>query len=163
MKKTVKKVSVIALSVIMLIMSVVPAFAANDTTAQVASASLESVEDHSVLDCVNRYKMDDGRFNFTIKLPEGTNTYDVTLEITRDYKGTNLFSDRLMSWSAVWDSSLTLLYTYDGSDYYELITNKFVNDGIGIKLFYRYNGTLYRATDITNGSPVEGPGYWLSA
>lgn len=160
-----KKILVMALCIVMLIVSAVPAFAANTTDiTQNAVTYAASVEDHSVLDCVNRYKMDDGRFNFTIKLPAGTDTYKVIVTVTRDCEGTRLFYDNLMYWTGgVWDTSLKLIYSYNGSDYYEMITNKFVSDGIGIKLGLYYNGVSYRATDAPNGSPTEGRGYWLSA
>ena len=163
MKRMAKRISVMALCIVMIIVSAVPAFAAN-TTDTVALSASTSVEDHTVLDCVNRYKMDDGRFNFTIKLPKGTDTYDVIVTVTRDCEGTFLFYDNLMYWrGGVWNTSLKLIYSYDGSDYYEMITNKFVSDGIGIKLGLNYNGVSYRATDAPNGSPTEGRGYWLSA
>ena len=161
-----KRISVMALCIVMIIVSAVPAFAANttDTTMQNASTYTGPIEDHSVVDCVNRYKMDNGRFNFTIKLPEGTNTYDVMVKVTRDCEGTSLFSDKLFYWSVgVWSYDLKLIYTYDGSDYYEMITNKFVDAGIGIKLYVAYNDVSYMATDAPNGSTKEGRGYWLSA
>lgn len=161
MKKVSKSLSVMALCILIIAMSAVSAFAV-DTAA--SDASNVSVEDHSVIDCTNRYKMDNGKFNFTVKLPAGTDTYDVQVDVTSDYTGTSLFYTKLLYFiGGTWDSSLTLKYSYDGSDYYELILPKFSNAGVGIKLYYRYNGTLYRATDITNGSPTEGPGYWLSA
>lgn len=166
MKRITKRISVMALCIVMLIMSVVPAFAVNNTdaTAQTASTYAGPIEDHSVIDCVNRYKMDDGRFNFTLKLPAGTDTYNVMVTVTRDCEGTRLFYDHLMYWSGgVWNTSLKLIYSYDGSDYYEMITNKFVSDGIGIKLNMNYNGVSYMATDAPNGSTTEGRGYWLSA
>lgn len=163
MKKVTKKLSVAALCVLMLIMSAVTAFAAAPDTS--ASINSSTVENHAIIDCTNRYKMDNGKFNFTIKVPHNTNLNDVTLEVTRDYNGTFLFSDRLFYFSVpeVWGTTLTLSYTYDGSDYYELITDKFVDAGIGIKLFMTYNGTRYMATDTANDSTTEGRGYWLGA
>lgn len=169
MKKTIKKTLAIAmtaatlLAVPMTSMSV--SAADNATTLQASNSdSYTFIENHSIIDCTNRYKMNDGRFNFTIKLPAGTNTYNVTLEVTRNDKGENLFSDRLMYFTGgTWNTSLKLINSYDGSDYYELITDKFVNAGIGIKLYMNYNGVSYMATDNANGSTVEGRGYWLSA
>lgn len=155
-----------ALCIVMFIMSVVPAFAVNntDTTLQATSTYTGPIEDHSVIDCTNRYKIDDYYYSFTIKLPEGTDTYDVQIEITKDYKGTRQFYDHLFYFGAgVYGSTLTLKESYGGSDYYELITHSFSGDGgVGIKLFMRYNGVGYMATDIANGSTVEGPGYWLN-
>ncbi len=153
MKNAVKKFSVMALCVVMLIMSIVPAFAANG-----------SIEDHSIIDCTNRYKMDDYYYNFTIKLPKGTDLYDVQIEITKDYNGTRQFYDHLFYFSVpgIYGSTLTLKESYGGSDYYELITHSFSGDGgVGIKLFMHYNGISYMATDTANGSTTEGHGYWL--
>lgn len=105
-----------------------------------------------------------GRFNFTIKLPAGTDTYAVTLEVTRNDQGEKLFSDRLMYFTGgIWNTSLRLIDSYGGSDYYELITDKSVNAGVGIKLYMNYDGASYMATNNADGSTVEGRGYWLSA
>lgn len=156
MKKMSKIISVLSLCAVMLIMSVVPAF---------ASTTYNYIEDHSVIDCTNRYKINDNKFSFTIKLPAGTDINDVRLAITRDSEGTTLFADKLFYFSVygVFGTTLTLKESYGGSDYYELITPKFVNAGIGIKLFMSYEGVSYMATDTSNGSTVEGRGYWLSA
>lgn len=170
LKKFIKNITAIIMSAAMLLTSSISltAFAADgnavESAQETSSVSYTYLEDHSIIDCTNRYKMNDGKFNFTIKVPAGTNLYNVQIEITRDYKGTRLFYDHLLYFTGgVWDTSLTLIESYDGSDYYELITNKFSNDGIGIKLFLPLNGITYMATDTANGSTTEGPGYWLSA
>lgn len=169
MKKTIKQTLAIAmtaatlLAVPMASMSV--AATDNATTLQASNSdNYTFVENHSIIDCTNRYKMDDGRFNFTIKLPAGTDTYAVTLEVTRNDQGEKLFSDRLMYFTGgIWNTSLRLIDSYDGSDYYELITDKSVNAGVGIKLYMNYDGASYMATNNADGSTVEGRGYWLSA
>lgn len=166
MKKFSKQALAVIMCILMIALSSVPVFAAEKTTetAPVVN-SYTPIEDHSIIDCTNRYRMDDGKFNFTIKLPEGTDIYAVGLEFTRDCDGTNLFSDSLFYFSVpgVFGTSLTLKETYGGSDYYELILRKFVDAGVGIKLFTSYNGINYMATDAPNGSTTEGRGYWLSA
>ncbi|MCH5297821.1 MAG: hypothetical protein J1E85_09140 [Ruminococcus sp.] len=167
MKKLTKRMSVIALCIVMLVMAVVPAFAAESASENplVASDYTGPIEDHSIIDCTNRYRMDDGKYNFTIKLPQGTNLYDVTLEITRNDEGSRLFYDRLFYFSVpgVFGTSVTLSYSYDGSDYYEFICHQFSTEGVGIKLFMTYDGVSYMATDAPNGSTTQGRGYWLSA
>lgn len=171
MKKFVKNIMAIGMSASMILASgaSLTAFAADsnavNSTQSTSVASYSSyIEDHSVIDCTNRYKMDNGKYHFTIKVPSGTNLYDVQIEITRDYKGSRLFYDHLSYFSGgTWNTSLTLKESYGGSEYYELITDKFSNDGIGIKLFLRINGVTYMATDTANGSTTEGSGYWLSA
>lgn len=166
MKKLTKRALVMVLCIVMLMVSAIPAFAASSTNKTVqATSAYTPIEDHTVIDCTNRYKMGDDKYNFTIKLPAGTDIYDVQLEITRDYNGTNLFSDKLFYFSVpgVFGTSLTLKESYGGSDYYELILRKFVDAGVGIKLFVNHNGVNYMATDAPNGSTTEGRGYWLSA
>lgn len=169
MKKTVKKTLAIAMTAATLL--AVPAAsmgvsAFGDTGAvQTASDSeVAYIENHSIIDCTNRYKMDDGKFNFTIKVPAGTDLNDVTLEITMNDKGDRLFYDKLMYFSVpgTFGTTVTLKESYGGSDYYEFITHNFVNAGVGIKLFMGYNGVRYMATDNANGSTTEGRGYWLS-
>ena len=166
MKKLTKRALVMVLCIAMLMVSAIPAFAVSNTDKTVqATSSYTPIEDHTVIDCTNRYKMNDGKYNFTIKLPAGTNIYDVTLEITRNYEGSRLFYDKLFYFSVpgVFGTTLTLKESYGGSDYYEFITHNFVTEGVGIKLFMTYNGVSYMATDAPNGSTTEGRGYWLSA
>lgn len=136
-----------------------------DSVQATDSESYTFIENHSIIDCTNRYKMNDGNYSFTIKLPAGTSLNDVTLEITRDYNGSNLFSDNLFYFSVegVFGTSVTFKESYDGSDYYEFVTHNFVEAGVGIRLYMNYNGVRYMATDNANGSTVVGRGYWLSA
>lgn len=157
MKKTTKRITVMALCIVMLLMSAIPAFAVETTTGP--------VENHTVIDCTNRYKMEENKFNFTIKLPAGTELSSVTMEITRDCEGSRQFYDNLMYFSnpSVFGTTLTLKESYGGSDYYEFITHAFSADGVGIKLYMTYNGVRYMATDTANGSTTEGRGYWLDA
>lgn len=169
MKKTIKQTLTIAMTAATLlavpVASMSVAATDNATTLQASNSdNYTFVENHSIIDCTNRYKMDDGRFNFTIKLPAGTDTYAVTLEVTRNDQGEKLFSDHLMYFTGgIWNTSLRLIDSYDGSDYYELITDKSVNAGVGIKLYMNYDGASYMATNNADGSTVEGRGYWLSA
>ena len=161
MKKTIKQTLAIAMTAATLlavpVASMSVAATDNATTLQASNSdNYTFVENHSIIDCTNRYKMDDGRFNFTIKLPAGTDTYAVTLEVTRNDQGENFTG-------GIWNTSLRLIDSYDGSDYYELITDKSVNAGVGIKLYMNYDGASYMATNNADGSTVEGRGYWLSA
>ena len=59
-KRLSKSIAVLFLSMVMVFAAVIPAFA--------ESSSITYVEDHSVVDCVHRYKNNDGTFTFTIKL-----------------------------------------------------------------------------------------------
>ena len=101
MKKTIKQTLAIAMTAATLlavpVASMSVAATDNATTLQASNSdNYTFVENHSIIDCTNRYKMDDGRFNFTIKLPAGTDTYAVTLEVTKNDQGEKLFSDHLM-------------------------------------------------------------------
>lgn len=128
------------------------------------------IENHSVIDCTNRFKMDDGKYNFTIKVPAGTKLKDVLIEITKDYKGTPLFCTNLSYLDASQDFEASVKpdynynggnYSYNGSDYYELITEKLADNGMGIRLYFSNGEKNYMATDTALKSTVKGNGYWL--
>ena len=127
-------------------------------------------EEHKIIDCTNRYKMDDGRYNFTIKIPAGTKLKDVLIEITKDYKGTPLFCTNLSYLDASEDNNASVKpdynynggnYSYNGSDYYELITDKLSENGMGIRLYIKHEDKYFMATDTAIKSTTKGNGYWL--
>lgn len=152
MKKVSKTLSLVALCAVMIIMSVLPAFASTDYT---------YIEDHSVVDCVHRFKNNDGTFTFTIKLPKGRDLIYTSLGITKNPDGDLIYSTTILGSS----SAMTYLYSDDTSDYYNLVLSKYTDEGVGIKLYHYYydQNTFYMATDTSNGSHTEGRGYWLSA
>ena len=129
------------------------------------SPETEYVEDHSVIDCTNRYLDGEKVFHFTIKVPRGTNLRDVIIEITRDYSGTTLFFTNLkyLGESEPQQTSVVLERTDSMSDYYECITKTFDEAGTGIRLYLTTEHGNYMATDISNRSTAKGNGYWLSA
>ncbi|MBU5461963.1 DUF1700 domain-containing protein [Lachnoclostridium sp. MSJ-17] len=129
------------------------------------SPETEYVEDHSVIDCTNRYLDGEKVFHFTIKVPRGTNLRDVIIEITRDYSGTTLFYTNLkyLGESEPQQTSVALERTDSMSDYYECITKTFDEAGTGIRLYLTTEHGNYMATDISNRSTAKGNGYWLSA
>lgn len=129
------------------------------------SPETEYVEDHSVIDCTNRYLDGEKVFHFTIKVPRGTNLRDVIIEITRDYSGTTLFYTNLkyLGESEPQQTSVVLERTDSMSDYYECITKTFDEAGTGIRLYLTTEHGNYMATDISNRSTAKGNGYWLSA
>ena len=153
MRKMTRIISAVALCVLMVVLSVTPAFASvNDTT---------YIEDHSVIDCVNRYKDNDGTFVFTIKLPKGRDIIYTSLAITRSSDGDVVYSTTILGQQ----KNMTYLYSDDTSDYYNLRLSKYSDAGVGIKLYHNYfdQNICYMATDTSNYSNVEGRGYWLSA
>ena len=121
-------------------------------------------ENHSIIDCTNRYRMNDGKYDFTIKIPENTALKDVKVEVTQNYKGETLFYTTLfyLSQKNEFDSQVNFSYNYDGFDYYELITAPLADNGMGIRLYLKYNDNYYMATDTANGSTAVGQSYWLS-
>ena len=123
------------------------------------------VEDHSVIDCTNRYRMRDGRYNFTVKLPEDVSLKDVIIEITGDYRGTRRMCTNLfyLTDGADADFSICLENDYDGFRYYELTTAQYADSGMGVSLYLTYKDKYYMATDTANRSAKKGSGYWLSA
>lgn len=125
----------------------------------------EYTEDHSVIDCTNRYRMKDGRYNFTVKLPEDVSLKDVIIEITGDYSGTRVMCTNLfyLTDGAQAEFALRLENAYDGFNYYELTTGRFPDTGMGVRLYLSFKGKKYMATDTANRSAEKGNGYWLSA
>ena len=122
-------------------------------------------EDHSVIDCTNRYRMKDGRYNFTVKLPEDVSLNDVIIEITGDYSGTRVMCTNLfyLTDGAQAEFALRLENAYDGFNYYELTTGRFSDTGMGVRLYLSFKGKKYMATDTATRSAEKGNGYWLSA
>lgn len=156
MTKVTKRISVVAVCILMLMVSVVPAFA----------SSMNRYENHSVVDCTNRYKTYEGKFEFTIKIPKGSELSDTDIAITKNSDGDILFVKSL----DYFESNITYSYSDDTSDYYNLLIDKYADAGVGIKLYcyYYYNSTgiCYTATDTANGTVTiinEGRGYWQSA
>ena len=123
------------------------------------------LEDHSVIDCTNRYRMRDGRFNFTVKLPEDVAFRDVIIEITGDYRGTRRLCTNLFYLTDGDDAEFAIRMenAYDGFCYYELTTANYADSGMGVRLYLTYRGKRYMATDTANRSAEKGNGYWLSA
>ena len=129
-------------------------------------------ENHSVIDCVNRYRMEDGQYQFTLKIPAGTGLKEVLIEITQDDNGTPLFCTNLSYLNGSEEYHAVIRpyyqynggnYSYQGSDYYELITEKMSENGIGIRLYLTVDDKHYMATDTALKSTVKGRGYWLGA
>ena len=100
----------------------------------------EYVENHSVIDCTNRYRMDDGRYNFTIKLPGDVSLKDVIIEITSDYSGTRQSCTNLfyLTNGENAEFKIRLENAYDGFNYYELTTDRFADTGMGVRLYLSY-------------------------
>ena len=124
------------------------------------------VEDHSVIDCTNRYRLRDGRYNFTVKIPEDVSPKDVIIEITGDYSGTRRLCTNLFYLTDGADAAFSLRpdYANEGSHFYELTTGQFGDTGMGVRLYLtNYKGKNYMATDTANRSTQKGSGYWLSA
>lgn len=109
--------------------------------------------------------MKDGRYNFTVKLPEDVSLKDVIIEITGDYSGTRVMCTNLfyLTDGAQAEFALRLENAYDGFNYYELTTGRFSDTGMGVRLYLSFKGKKYMATDTANRSAEKGNGYWLSA
>lgn len=123
------------------------------------------IEDHSVIDCTNRYRMKDGRYNFTVKLPDDVSLREVIIEITGDYSGSRFMCGNLFYLTDGDDAdfAVRLENSYDGFNYYELTTAGFSDTGMGVRLYLNYKGKNFMATDTANRSAEKGNGYWLSA
>ncbi len=159
MKKFTKIFSVVALCAVMVIMSVVPAFA----------ASSEIVEDHFVVDCTHYYK-ENGNYYFQIKCPKGQ-LDKVWLSITGDSEGSVVGSVAFKYTSFTGIYAKEHIYSDNNFDY-TLFTVKCseypdayisTRGGLGIKIFYYDDNGDKMATNNANGSTTQGRGYWLSA
>ena len=122
-------------------------------------------ENHAVIDCTNRYRMDYGRFNFTLKLPEDVALRDVVIEITRDFRGARECCTNLLYLTDGADAEFELRQenAYGGSRYYALTTGRFTDTGMGVRLYLTYKGRRFMATDTANFTETRGNGYWLGA
>lgn len=151
MKKFTKIFSIVALCAVMVIMSVVPAF-----------AETAYVENHSKVDCANYY-IDGTKYMFLIKVPIGTPLDAVSYKY--------VYSDDMLKLSDIkniGNDSIIYQYSDSTSDCYMYSYNMGVPGAskptwyrYGIKLYYDYNGEHYMATNTANGSTTEGPGYIL--
>lgn len=163
MKNSIKKTLAVVMTAATLLSTSaasMSAFAATNDTSIVESVSASNatyVEDHSKIDCTNRYKMNDGRYNFTLKIPKGVSFSDVTIKLTRNSEGTLTYGTYSLS---AFSSSLTYLYDDDSHYYYQLLLGGY--SGVGVKLYCPYNGGYYMATDNGNFTTIEGRGYWLN-
>lgn len=149
-KKLSKSIAVLFLCMVMAFAAIIPTFA--------ASNDIVYVEDHSIIDCTNRYKMYDGNFNFTIKVPKGINLNKVIIGFTANCDGVQMYGNTM---DAYYGKSLTYQRSDNTSDYYEFITGRRGVNGTGINLYCEYNGGYYMATNNSNYSTVRGRGYWL--
>lgn len=161
MKKLTQKVSIAILALVMVVLSAVPAFAVD----------YSMVEDHSVVDCTHYYK-ENGNYYFQIKCPKGE-LNKVTLALTSKSDGTvgygglpfkydSLFTDIFAKQHAYSDDNYD--YTWfvaKCSEYPEKVFSQW--GGMGIKIYYYEDGNSKMATNTSNGSTKQGPGYWLSA
>lgn len=154
MKKATKIFSVVALCAVMVIMSVVPAFA----------ATIQHVENHSVIDCVGQYKTDDGHFRYIIKLQKGTDLNCVTVFEEAEFISTEIgtISSEVCLGELLYGEEVVLMKSTEEYDIYQYnCPVGTAADRVRIKLYYDYGNKHYMATGAINGSTVEGNGYWL--
>ena len=169
MKKSVKYLAVAGAVLTMATAALgTTAFAAsadsNTSVSASASASTSNVtyfENHSKIDCTNRYKMNDGKYNFTIKTPKRVSANDVKVNLTSNSEGTASYGTYALS-----DLNATKINEDETNNYYQLILDK--PNGVGVKLYCvensgSYMASYYMATDNTNVQTTEGRGYWLGA
>lgn len=153
MKKTTKILSAITLCMLIIVMSMVPAFA----------SSYGYIENHDKVDCANRY-VDGSCYKFLIKF---SNEYElrhiwVNLLSEDGYEGyvtLNKVSEKPYC-------SLNFEYEHGGCSYY-MLTIDTSNPSIPSSLIHKMGITVYcsynyKATNNANGELSEGSGYWLS-
>lgn len=146
----------------------VPMVAASTSSVEVkAATTLTYVEDQSFMNCYNRYR-DNGDFVFNIRVKSGyLNAIEVNVYDSLGNLGsTNNFAMLYNKYNVT-----DIRYNDNGYDYFTLRMDTDYPGaplayyyGAGIKLFYSgyYNGQHRMATNTSNGSTVEGIGYFLS-
>lgn len=88
MKNSIKKTLAVVMTAATLLSTSaasMSAFAATNDTSIVESVSASNasyIENHSVIDCTNRYKMNDGKYNFTLKIPKSVSFSNITVKLT---------------------------------------------------------------------------------
>lgn len=133
---------------------------------EVSAATYSYVEDHSTIDCTNRYTGDWPGYVygyiFTIKIPKGQLNKVMLAE-------TDIFGGAYtkVNLADVRSNDLKYLYSDSQSDYYNYVSGyypgsgKYKCYGVGVKLYYDKGNVHKMATDTSNGSVVEGKGYYL--
>ena len=153
MKKVTKTLSLVALCAVMIIMSVVPAFA----------SQYGYIEDHNRVDCANRY-VDGSCYKYLIKISDEYELRHIWVELLSG----NKFVDRIELDKVVEKPycSLNFEYSHGGCSYYMLTIDTSnpsipadLIHNICLKVYCSYN---YKATNTSNGTIDEGPGYCLS-
>lgn len=161
MKNAIRKTFALAMTAATLL--AVPAasmgVSAVENTDSVQTASQSNVtytENHSIIDCANYYK-DGSSYKFLIKIPKGAPTNRVTITEHSGDGAVNM-ADSL---------KVTYQYTDSTSDFYMYTVDiypgcpKYMWYGYGIKLYYDNGDEHYMATNTSNNSTTEGPGYNL--
>jgi len=152
MKKLSKSVSVVVLCLIVMALSVVPAFA----------ATIQHVEKHSVIDCVGQYKDEYEGFHYIIRVSAGTDLNCVTIYHNEIFITDEM--DPIEYIECMGDPVLNevrVIKSDGGYDYYDYYCGSSNADSMGIKLYYDYGNKHYMATGAVNNTTVEGNGYWL--
>lgn len=152
MKKLTQKVSIVALCLVMLVLSAVPAFA----------ATIQHVEKHSFIDCIGQYKDEYEGFHYIIKVPVGTDLNCVTIYHKEIFITDKM--DPVEYIECLGDlvlNDVSLKKSEGGYNYYDYYCGSSNSDSMGIKLYYDYGSKHYMATGAVNGATIEGNGYWL--
>lgn len=165
LKKIVKKIIASAVLGVTLIVPI-SASASTGTIENSSNVTNTYVEDQSFMNCYNRY-IDNGKFVFNIRVKSGylnainINVYDSLGNLSNSYNFGSLQNTYKVTDIRYNDNgydyfTVTMDYTYPGAP-------KAYWYGAGVRLFYNgyYNGNHIMATNTSNGSTVEGVGYFL--
>ncbi|HHZ05492.1 MAG TPA: hypothetical protein GX401_01685 [Clostridiales bacterium] len=150
-RKISKSIAVLVMSMVMIIVAVVPAFATS------------YVENHNYVDCASYY-VDGSYYRYLVKVPTGTPLSAVSVkDVYTNYEQTLSYAQSNSGYTSVAyqytdstsDCYLVSFYVYPGSPKYLWYQH-------GIKLYYNYNGNSYMATNTSYNSTTEGTGYCLT-
>lgn len=159
MRKVSKTLSLVALCAVMIIMSVVPAFA-------VEKYPPDYVENHDVVDCINYYK-NNGNYYFQVKYPKGMEDYVIVKFGSSD--GAGYLSRMLLeNTKKYYGIELNYLYSDQYYEYQEIVIScprdsyQYTWNGVGLKIYYDGDNPSM-ATNAPIGSMTEGNGYYLTS
>lgn len=139
MKKVSKTLSLVALCAVMIVMSVVPAFAITVTN---------FIKNPSIISLNNYYRDNSGEVQFTIRVVKGLSTDNIYVKIANGQNGPVVIENSLSKFDGA-----TMMYSDECYDYYNLTITSFTGSGINISAYCYYNGVWY-----TTGTE----NYWLS-
>lgn len=122
-------------------------------------------EAHNVIQCVNRYKDNNGDYKFRIKYIAGEER-NVRISLTDSWDG-NVKYEKMSFKEMAFSTDISTSNYEKGSDgfaYLDITISKNMEgfeSGVGMKLYFLNGICSYMATDQALNNTTDGNGYWL--